>query len=432
MTAEKSSTSLNAQLYNARIEKLRAQEYETLRSKSQFIGACHADVFLATTYLDHAGTTMYAKSLLDAFHRDLTINLFGNPHSISPASNLSTTRVEEARSLVLAYFNADHTQFDVVFTSSATAAIKIVGDCFRDQKFDYYYHRDSHSSIVGVRELAETSQCLVSNEDVENFIKKSDNSTQLRLFAYPAQSNMTGYRPPLRWSRQLRKHSKNTYILLDAGMCTFMGSYTLLTAVCAASYLTSARLDLSDPANSPDFIALSFYKIFGFPTGLGALIVRKSSSGVLRQRRYFGGGTVDQVTVIGGQTHAIKDTSLHDRLEDGTLPFHLIASLKHAIDVQRRLFISAQLISSHTAGIIRWLYESMDRLRHKNGNRVVELHKDSYGTYGDAVTQGPIIAFSILKGDGTYVGKSQFERLANECAIQIRTGGVCNPGESFP
>lgn len=137
---------------------------------------------------------------------------------------------------------------------------------------------------------------------------------------------------------------------------------------------------------------------------------------------------MDQVTVIGGQTHAIKETSLHDRLEDGTLAFHLIASLKHAIDIQERLFKCAEFTSLHCASLARWLYKQMTVLRHKNGRKVVELYKDSDATYGDPTSQGPIIAFSILRSDGSYVGKSQFERLANKCGFQIRTGGVCNPG----
>lgn len=37
--------------------------------------------------------------------------------------------------------------------------------------------------------------------------------------------------------------------------------------------------------------ALSFYKIFGYPTGLGALLVRRDSLQILR-KGYFGGGAV--------------------------------------------------------------------------------------------------------------------------------------------
>ena len=39
--------------------------------------------------------------------------------------------------------------------------------------------------------------------------------------------------------------------------------------------------------------ALSYYKIFGYPTGLGALLVHKRAVPLLMERkRYFGGGTV--------------------------------------------------------------------------------------------------------------------------------------------
>lgn len=38
--------------------------------------------------------------------------------------------------------------------------------------------------------------------------------------------------------------------------------------------------------------ALSYYKIFGYPTGLGALLIRRDAVPVLR-KRFFGGGTVD-------------------------------------------------------------------------------------------------------------------------------------------
>jgi molybdenum cofactor sulfurtransferase len=89
---------------------------------------------------------------------------------------------------------------------------------------------------------------------------------------------------------------------------------------------------LSNPTTAPDFVALSFYKIFGFPN-LGALLVRKESANVLQSRRYFGGGTVDMVIAINDTWHAKKDLSTHDRLEDGTLPFHSILALNHVSSV---------------------------------------------------------------------------------------------------
>ena len=326
--------------------------------------------------------------------------------------------MNEARAAVLDYFNADPDHFDVVFTANATAAIKLVADCFRDQGFWYGYHKDTHSSIVGVREIANAgTRCFTSNEDVDMWInEQSATSTHsgLKLFAYPAQSNMTGYRPPLSWSKRVR----------DAHPGARQTAYVLLDA---ASYLTSGRLDLSEVDDAPDFIAMSFYKMFGYPD-LGALLVRKSAFGVMSHRRYFGGGTVDMVTVIDSAFRSTKKQSLHDFLEDGTLPFHNIVALKHAITVHKKIFGSVENISKHTAQLSGWLYEQMRNLKHTNNTPVIDLYKDKNATYGNPKTQGPIISFSVLGSDGTFIGKSHFERLAIACGFQIRTGGVCNPG----
>lgn len=317
------------------------------------------------------------------------------------------------------YFKASPDEFDVVFTANATAAIKLVADCFRDQNFDYIYHKDVHTSVVGVRELsASTSKCLASNEEVEHWInlQKSKTTSKLQLFAYPAQSNLNGYRPPYSWCRGIKdacwssKSVQSTYVLLDA-----------------ASYLTSGRLDLASADDAPDFIALSFYKIFGFPD-LGALLIKKTAYDVMTHRHYFGGGTIDTVTVLGGAFHGRKQQNLHDFLEDGTLPFHNIVALNHAITVHERMYRSAKDISQHVAGLIAWLYNELKVLEHSNGASVVDIYEDPFARFGDASTQGPIIAFNILRSDGSFIAKSHLERLAIDCGFQIRTGGVCNPG----
>ena len=42
---------------------------------------------------------------------------------------------------------------------------------------------------------------------------------------------------------------------------------------------------------------MSCYKIFGYPTGLGALLMRKDATAIL-QRNYFGGGTVEACSAV--------------------------------------------------------------------------------------------------------------------------------------
>lgn len=105
----------------------------------------------------------------------------------------------------------------------------------------------------------------------------------------------------------------------------------------AASLAGTTALDLSNPDISPDFVTISFHKIFGLPN-LGALLVQKRHSALLKRRRYFGGGTVEMVTTNPHAWHASKQDHIHEVLEDGTLPFHSIVALGHAMDVHEELF----------------------------------------------------------------------------------------------
>ena len=391
--------------YIKNIERLREVEYPSLRE---------------TVYLDHAGTTLHAKSLIEKFASELTGKLFGNPHSASASSQLSTGRIDDTRLQVLRYFNADPNDFDVVFVANATAAIKLVADAFRDAEsgFCYGYHAESHTSLVGVREMATGgSRCFQSDQSVQDWIsdmkeRRSGSFHHLELFGYPGQSNMTGHKPPLAWCQQIRHAARVT----DRSM------YTLYDA---AGLLSTSTLDLSDTESAPDFIAVSFYKIFGFPD-LGALIVRKQSGEVLRRRKYFAGGTVEMVTVSGTPQHAKKDT-LHSRLEDGTLPFHSIIALHLAMQVHSQLYGSGASISRHSFFLAQKTYNELNRLRHGNGARVCKVYGNSRH-FDDPSVQGPVISFNLFDSIGKSVGMSEVEKLAGIKGIQLRTGGLCNPG----
>lgn len=425
---------IESQVYSRSVEDIRKNEYPLLEGDCVHFSFCHQrllTILTGTTYLDHAGTTLYPKSLMASFAEDMNASLFGNPHSQSPSSVRSTVRIDRVRARTLEFFKADAEHFDLIFVANATAAIKMVTDGMRDHDpFWYGYHADSHTSLVGVRELASrSSQCFTSDQDVETWLSKDTASLSFHpfhikttekvgLFAYPAQSNLNGRRLPLSWPGRLRasnlKHHHHVYSLLDA-----------------AAFVSTAQLDLSDWENAPDFTALSFYKIFGFPD-LGALLVRKGAGQVLNKRRYFGGGTVDMVINAVGDPNeawfARKITSSHEAFEDGTPAFHSIIALDSALEIHQRLYTSMDHVSRHTNHLVKTLYERLSSLSHSNGVPLCTIYQDRHSKYGDKDSQGPIIAFNVKDRNGRWVGKSQFEQLAIMNGIQLRTGGVCNPG----
>lgn len=374
-------------------------------------------VLLDATYLDHSGATLYSTSLVKSFSADLRKNLYGNPHSHNPSSKLASNCIDSVRLRVLDLFNADSTEYDIVFCANATAAIKLVADSFSGHPggFDYKFHRDAHTSLVGVRELAQSSHCFLSDYEADNWISAEgvpapDHNTKVGLFAWPGQSNFSGRRLPQNtWSGCLRRRRSNYYSLFDA-----------------AALVMTKPLDLSDTSAAPDFIALSFYKMFGFPN-LGALIVRRRSAGILQSRHYFGGGTVDSLIADTDWKAKKLYGDPHDHLEDGTCAFHSIVALGHAITSHAKLFGSFASISLHTSSLAVLLAGQLAALTHpRTGVRVVDLYCEQ--DYANTRAQGPVITFNLRSASGEWIGYSGVEDAAAEKNIHIRTGGHCNPG----
>jgi len=385
--------------------------------------------------LDHGGTTIYAKSLIDSFAADLASNLYGNPHSASTPARLSGQVVDDTREKTLRFFGADPEHFDLIFVANATAAIKLVMESFKDLGnanksldgdeggFWYGYHIDCHNSVIGVRESCEGNhRCFRTDAEVEQWLFGSlvqNKIGRLGLFAYPGQSNMTGRRLPLTWPGVLRSSAnpshRDIYSLLDA-------------AALATTYPLNGIFQ--DPDSAPDFTALSFYKIFGFPD-LGGLIVRKASGKILQWRKYFGGGTVSMVTVLGNKPWFRSRDALHSSLEDGTLPFHSIIALNLAIATHERLYGPNPMakISLHANFLGKRLYDGVSSLYHYTGIPVCQIYKGNNSTYGDSMTQGATISFNVVRPDGTYLPYTSIvERLANDKHIYVRAGQLCNPG----
>lgn len=288
------------------------------------------------TYLDHAGTTLYSQSQLQAYHKELSTSLFGNPHSHSESSQLTSTVVEETRDLILSHFNTDSDTYSVVFTAGSTASLKLLAETFAWKKnpvksendFIYLgdniinesikvvghngsvfcYLEDDHTSVLGMREVAIKERASVvcfREQDVvscdTSYVRSTDPT--YHLFAFPAQSNFSGRKYPLEWVNSITSGKASL-----KGVEWLLGTGEVTVLLDAASFVSTSPLDLTTyPA---DFVAMSFYKMFGFPTGLGALLVRNDRVDLL-QKSYFGGGTVS-ASISRANFHITRPV-LHER-----------------------------------------------------------------------------------------------------------------------
>lgn len=373
------------------------------------------------TYLDHAAATLYPESAVQNFCQDISTSLYGNPHSHSPSSRLTHDTVERVRYRILQHFNADPEEYSVIFTSGCTAALKLVAECFPWRPGSVFsYLTDSHTSVVGMRGLTSARGVTTLPIVPQDLANKSPNTTEEgdiscqtpHLFSFPAQSNFSGKKYPLSYVEGIQARS-----LYPAS--GYKGKWLVLLD--AASYVCCSPLNLK--LCQADFIPISFYKMLGFPTGLGALLVRTEAAAML-EKSYFGGGTA--AAYLSGEDYYVEARSTSDRFEDGTISFLDIIALNHSFDALHKLTGGMQSIQQHTFSLARYTYLVLSSLRHSTGRPLAQIYTD--GQFDSPSSQGPILTFNLLDAQGEFIGYSQVHRMARLYNIHVRTGCFCNTG----
>ena len=376
-------------------EKLRSTEYQRLDDDGH-------------VYLDYTGGGLFAASQLREHVELLQSTVLGNPHSVNPTSSTSTQLVERARAAVLAFFNASPDEYVAIFTPNATGALRLVGEAYPFHPGDRFLLTfDNHNSVNGIREFARARGAaptyvpsvapdLRVDEDLFPRYLSETSGHHHNLFAFPAQSNFSGVQHPLDWIAESHLHGWD--VLLDA-----------------AAFVPTNRLDLSHW--HPDFVALSFYKMFGWPTGLGCLIGRREALAKL-ERPWFSGGTI-VAAFVGRQYHREAPGAAH--FEDGTVNYLNIPAVEIGLRHLDRIGMDA--IHARVAALGGALLDGLVSLRHSDGSPATTI-------YGPRSWEqrGSTIAFNFLHPDGRVVDERYVDRVAARHNVSLRTGCFCNPG----
>ncbi|MGH3142503.1 MAG: aminotransferase class V-fold PLP-dependent enzyme, partial [Gaiellales bacterium] len=334
-------------------------------------------------YLDYTGAGLYADSVLNEHLELLRASVFGNPHSLNPTSAAMTELVEQARAAVLAFFGASPDEYVAIFTPNATGALRLVGEAYPFRSGDRFLLTfDNHNSVNGIREFArargaettyvptEAPELRVNEELLPRYLTQVAGEHH-NLFAYPAQSNFSGVQHPLAWIEQAQEHGWD--VLLDA-----------------AAYVPTNRFDLS--RWHPDFVGLSFYKMFGWPTGVGALLARREALAKL-ERPWFSGGTI-VAAFVQRDWYASAPGAAH--FEDGTVNYLNLPAVEIGLRHLERNGIAA--IPARVQSLTARLLETLDSLRHANGAPAATV----YGPR-DLARRGANVAFNFLHPDGRVV-----------------------------
>jgi selenocysteine lyase/cysteine desulfurase len=358
-------------------------------------------------YLDYTGGNLYSEQQITKHAHYLLSGVYGNPHSQNSTSERSSCQIDETRRSLLNFFNAGDDYF-IIFTPNASGALKIIGECYPfHDRGHFLLPFDNHNSVNGIREYAHKSGagvtysplCIhdlrIDSHSLEGFLSSFKDKTN-KLFAYPAQSNVSGVKHSLNWIKVAQDQGWD--VLLDA-----------------SAFVPANTLDLQKV--TPDFVSMSFYKMFGYPTGLGCLLIRKTSFDKL-VKPWFAGGTV---TLASAMTENFSLARDHSKFEDGTLNYLDIPALKLGINLLKEM--GMETINRRVTLLTKELIEQLRQLKHSNEAPLVNILGPK-----DFKDRGGTIIFNFLNPDGSVQPYLDVETEANKRNISIRTGCFCNPG----
>ena len=409
-------------------------------------------------YLDSAGAPIPSQLMLKNIFDSMVSHPLGNPHSsgitnvgAGDFSSRSSHVINDTRDVVLKYFGATAEQYDLVFTAGSTDAIKLVGETFPfGENGIYIYPSNAHTSLLGIRCYSNNVRCIPLNKLCDgcdrqgrkedgSLINESDDITY-NLLSISGECNFSGAKLNLqKVSNIIKNHDSIVQLVTNATVVKEASrdanlNEKWLWLLDASKLAQSSSIDLStmEYQYRPNFVAISFYKMFGYPTGLGALLIRRDSASILK-KQYYGGGTIAVASAICNYTiHRTRNP--HDYLEDGTSNFYGIAAIPHGFAMYHRYGGMSQ-ITEYLIHLTKVMITKLMLLTHdKNGNKFCTIYGNHYdaikleGTSEYSQTQGPVITFNAYWENGEEIGFAEFGALAKSNSIHIRTGCFCNVG----
>ena len=304
-------------------------------------------------YLDWAGSGLASRSQLRIRHDRIS--------GSRPAGDTGADAV-------LGYLRADPTEYTVVPTPDATAALRRLAERYPFRRGGrLVLTADNHSATQALHRSASTARTRVTVVPPGDDLRVPDaamvdavtapgawrrrprrNPRQRRhgLLVYPAQSNLTGVRHPLHWVDL--GHEFGYDVLVDA-----------------AAYLPTAVLRLDRVR--PDFVAVSWHKMFGQPGG--CLVARHDALARLHRRPPR--VAAPSVTTAPSEASGAPAENHHGEAWDGGDDVAVGLAWMRAIGVAR--------IQAGTERLTGQLLADLTGLRHDDGRAMVRVHGPADG-----------------------------------------------------
>ena len=244
-------------------------------------------------YLDYTGGGLHADGQIEAHAALLHNRVLGNPHSNNPASLASSQLVEQARQAVCDFFRAPREEYLCVFTANASAALRLVGEAYP------FAPGGRFALTVRQPQLGQRHPRVRPAARRAGLLRAGDRARAPRRPRGDEQ-RAAGRRAGRPHGGPQPAGLPGPVQLLRRAAPPRPGRRGAPGRLGRAARRRGLRADepVDIGAIAPDFAAFSFYKIIGYPTGVGCLLIRRDRAALL-DRPWFAGGTVTIASVRG-------------------------------------------------------------------------------------------------------------------------------------
>ncbi len=326
-----------------------------------------------------------------------------SPPQRRPTSSSGTRRA------VLDWFSASPQEYTAIFTANCTGALKHVGESFPFAPGGRLLLTfDNHNSVNGIREFARARGAAIEYAPLTMPELRLDRERLERCCGrrLPAPTTCSCFRRS-RTSRACSIRSSSSPTRARSGGRS-----------CSTLRRSCPRRDWISRAVPADFVTLSFYKMFGYPTAVGCLIARarrarEAATAVVRRRhrqlRLRAGPPPHPGAARSGVRG--RHAQLPGDPRGGDRPAPPAANRSgddsHARRMPDRLAAQAAHGSAPQQRPATWSASTAPRR---------------------PTMRGGIVTMNFYDPDGHLVDYRRVEELASERRISIRTGCFCNPG----
>lgn len=359
---------------------------------------------------------------------------------IPPAHHANHPDLDKARHALQIFLHDTHDRYHVIFTSGATAALRILAERLPWSSQDALFcHAHVHNAVLGIRnpalsagaqfrslrsdELESELEIPAKNADNDSVaVARPGNRTSFALLTYPGECNLTGTSYPLSWARRAKERGLFSYRPCE-----------VITLVDTAKLAASAPFCLDEHSNYVDAVVFSMYKLSACFTGLGALLVRKGSllEHHLRStaaRSYFAGGrSVDAISPFSSSIF-VPTNNLSHQLELGTPNLQAI----HYLPSQLSYFSPSQKVmadihrhaTSIAASFSRQLIAAFSPVN-------VKIHSDNAlrpDGKGSSVVTFTLYRTEWPSGVRSAIGHNEIATVLSVNNVYARAGCMCNTG----